>query len=429
MHQNAIKAIVDRAKAIAEEMVYVEPISCRGQKIVGGGHLASSYSLGENGETLRHKLIVETLLKKYLWHDKCSERYLDLRLQNILAEVLKTRDTSPVEPGISQLIADYETLNTEYQVIIPLVGVKVGDEPVHLGRIKIRQYEESLSAELTERGRTIIMANPRYSDDYKVRLFEQMDSRHFSAITGHACSEYIIAAEPIKARESTLEQTRLALDLLRYAILFLYDDQHPRAVGLIGDLPEQSRMMVSIRTDDQGVNIFLQATNIPLALDSDVIEGMKGIGVFDLSDIINRSSYTDFEHVLLRAVHWLASSQTQIENDNALLNLVACLETFFKVERGAPITANIAEGVALLTTSDLESRKKRKKLVTDLYDKRSTLTHEGIASVTDADVREMIKIVRDLTLVMIRHRNKFNSHKDFKDWLGNQKLNAEIRFP
>jgi hypothetical protein len=116
---------------------------------------------------------------------------------------------------------------------------------------------------------------------------------------------------------------------------------------VLGDVSDDHRISVAIQTDDQGVNFGSEMRNHSLELSDGSIARMRAIGVFDLSDLIVKTTRTEFEDVILRAVHWLASAQMQPENENALLNLVTCLETFFKAEAGTPITATIAEGVAL----------------------------------------------------------------------------------
>jgi hypothetical protein len=192
---------------------------------------------------------------------------------------------------------------------------------------------------------------------------------------------------------------------------------------------DDHRVSVAIRTDNQGVNHGAEMQNHPLVLDDQAIDRMRAIGVFDLSDLIVKPARTEFEDVILRAVHWLASAQAQAENENALLNLVTCLETFFKAEAGMPIMATIAEGVALLTATGTEDRKLRKGRVAYFYGKRSKLTHEGDGKITTADLEDLTQICRDLTLLLIKYRDKFAGHKQFRNWLEDQKLGGEVKFP
>jgi len=273
------------------------------------------------------------------------------------------------------------------------------------------------------------MSNPKYPSERKAAYFKGKDDRYLSKLRGNVCSEIVVKAEPSRAMEIALEETRKALDLLRYGILFLFTKERPRAVGVLGEVTEQSRVAIAIRTDNKEANITEERTNFPLELTDETLKRMKDIGIFDLSDVITKKDKTEFEEIILRAVHWLASAQAQNENENTLLNLVTCLETFFKAEAGTPITATISEGVALLTATEVEARKERKRRVADFYGKRSKLTHEGEGLITNADLLELTMIARDLTLWMIRNRSKFRDHESFKGWLEDQKMSAEVRLP
>jgi hypothetical protein len=427
MHEKAIESLVRRAKAVAEEMVHPEPLPYAGQKIIEGQHAAESFTVTDQGEGLLVELISDQLYSK--WSDKFSAKYIEGKVASMLLEAAQQRGTAPVEVGIRSLVAEYEAFDTEYQVILPLVGVLIGKTPIHLGRATLRGYDDAVSGELTERCRRIIQANPMYPPEWKDKSFQELDKRFLTEIRGSVCSEVVATAEPIRAREIALEETHLALDLLRYAILFLFDKERPRAVGVLGEVSEDNRVAVAIRTDNRGTSYNIERTNFPLELDDSAIERMRAIGVFALSDLIVKTKKTDFEDVILRAVHWLASAQTQNENENALLNLVTCLETFFKAEAGTPISATIAEGVAMLTASGLEERKRRKVRVSYFYGKRSKLTHEGDGKITNAELGELTLICRDLTLLMIRNRDKFEGHKEFRNWLEDQKLSSTIGFP
>lgn len=427
MHEKAVAALVERVKAVAEQMVYPDPLPHAGQKIVGGTHPISSFALTDEGDDLRRKLVADHLYAK--WSDKFSEKHIEGKVTSILLEAAERRDTTGVEAGVRGLVAEYEAFDAEYMVVLPLVGVSIGKTPITLGRATLRGYDDAVAGDLAGRCRTIIEANPNYTPEWKANYFEDMDRNYLSELRGSVCSEVVVRAEPNRAKEVALEETRLALDLLRYAILFLYTKERPRAVGVLGDVSDDHRVSVAIRTDNQGVNHGSEMRNHPLELDDRTIARMRAIGVFDLSDLIVKPTRTEFEDVILRAVHWLASAQAQAENENALLNLVTCLETFFKPEAGTPITAAIAEGVALLTATGTEARKRRKGRVAHFYGKRSKLTHEGDGKITTAELLELTLICRDLTMLMIRHRDKFAGHRDFRNWLEDQKLGGDVSFP
>ena len=94
-----------------------------------------------------------------------------------------------------------------------------------------------------------------------------------------------------------------------------------------------------------------------------------------------------------------------------------------------PITASISEGVAFLTKEGVTERKRRKDRVKHFYEKRSKLTHEGDGAIASDELVELTLIARDLTLLMIQHRDKFATQKAFREWLEDQKLSGSVNWP
>src|SRR4051794_15147005 len=100
----------------------------------------------------------------------------------------------------------------------------------------------------------------------------------------------------------------------------------------MGDVATDNRYSVSLRADNQGANYSQSKTRNQFTLTSYAVQIMRDNGVFKLSDMTRNPNQTEFERIILRAVRWLASAQTQVETDNAFLNLVTSLETIFQVK-------------------------------------------------------------------------------------------------
>src|SRR5208337_1255248 len=121
MHDKALAALIDRTKAIGEEMVYLSPLPNAGAKIVGGEHATSAFAFSDKGGELLRTLVREELLQKRGWSDRFSEEYIRKRLTSIFHQVREERSLSPIEAGVKQLISEYESFDEEYFVIVPLV--------------------------------------------------------------------------------------------------------------------------------------------------------------------------------------------------------------------------------------------------------------------------------------------------------------------
>jgi hypothetical protein len=112
------------------------------------------------------------------------------------------------------------------------------------------------------------------------------------------------------------DKDKKVVDLLRFSILLLDRDKDKKVVGLLGEACEDTRATISIKSDDSGVNYMGSVVFHSFSLTRQTVEAMQQIGVFVLSDLLRKERLTEFEEVIFRAVHWLASAQAQFENVN-----------------------------------------------------------------------------------------------------------------
>ena len=303
---------------------------------------------------------------------------------------------------------------------------------LQIGNVRLVNMKDENATRFAERCRSIVMRNKVYNDEQKQAIFADYERHWIPKVLNRACAEVKISAEPERAVERAIEETRRVVDLLRFSILFL-DSERDRGngsqnewrkvIGIQGDACADKRTVVSIN-DEGGMYYSNSMVNHWFDLHELVVEEMRQLGVFVLSDLMKKAELSEFEEVILRAVHWLASAQAQEQKENALLNLITCLETFLKPSDKDPITATIAEGVAILTADTLEARKRRKKRIKEFYQKRSTLTHEGDGEILLSELDELTAIARDLTINMIRRRDEFAKQQELRDWIDDQKLSG-----
>ena len=121
-------------------------------------------------------------------------------------------------------------------------------------------------------------------------------------------------------------------------------------------------------------------TQIPvLCLISVQFKESRWVGGMNLSNILQKpySDLSDFEETLLRGVHWLSNSHSQLELETKFTCLVTCLETYFTPRGGDQIANAIAEGTSFLIFDSKNERIALKGLVKKLYGKRSAISHGG----------------------------------------------------
>jgi hypothetical protein len=357
--------------------------------------------------------VVELLLKQDGWSERVSEKAIYDRIFEVVRVTLLANGGSSFDQHISRLFALFDEHSVEQIVCLPLFGIAMECEKMRIGRVMLENMTQERIAET-------VLANPGLLGDSLKTGLEQGVYAVFRTV-----------AEPQRAKEIGIEETRRALDLLRLAIILL-KMEHPPAQTIILGLehetnfnPEHRKISI-IPADGRSFQMHFGAERhyFPLTLNADTAKSMDGIGVLAISGILQKSIHalTDFEKTLLRAIHWFANYQTQFENENRLLCLITCLETFFTPKDGNPIGTAIAEAVALFTSDELAARKKIKRRVKDMYQLRSSVSHGGHTAVLDSQLREILEISRMLMERMIARREEFSDRDAVLTWVEEQKL-------
>ena len=239
---------------------------------------------------------------------------------------------------------------------------------------------------------------------------------------GQTLSEFKVVAEPERAFERAKEETRRALEILRFASKSIYPMSEDIRIGLEDERRYSSRPafilsdhQTTFKRDSEGSpNLF--------EINSEARQTMEKIGVHTLSDILQKNHATTFEEALLRAVHWFSSALLQPEFENAFLYMIVALETLFTQKDGGPIANSIAEGVALILSEELERRKEIKRKVKDYYGKRSGISHGGKISIVATDYLNLLEIAHKIIMELTKRANDFQNQESFLEWLEDLKL-------
>ncbi|MBA4312132.1 MAG: hypothetical protein C0417_05840 [Chlorobiaceae bacterium] len=372
--------------------------------------------------------VARTLLQDESWSEKFSEKYVDDLLQKVLAKTLRDGNTNKLETYLDEIINEFSNYSQERIVYIPLAGIQMSMDELSIGKVVLKKMKESDLAAITSQIEKVTQSLKNTSEE-KALILELQQREIGENLRGHVCSVFKVIAEPEQARERAEEETRRVIDLLRFAIPALYPKGYNIAIGLQGEVFRVSRWIPIISTDGKSFNTHANLVGplIPFEINDPHLEHMIKIGVFKVSKVLAKlgRDVGDFERVVLRALHWLANSQIQEENENKLLNLITCLETFLTPRDGDPIGTFIAEGVAILLADDLESKIRLKKRVKELYHLRSAVSHGGRKAILDSDLVELENITGALTMTLIDRMEEFQSHKALFDWIESKKLGGK----
>jgi hypothetical protein len=420
MHKNALKDVAGQLKAIAERMEHPDGLPNGGTPILAGSERAESFQLGDDayGDLLK---LVKALHGHY--GSKYSEEHIHRELDDVLRRVLEVHSADIIQAEIERIDQDFEAFNESHFIVVPLAGVELAINELQLGNVKLVRLQGDAAEALRARCRSVLTRNTAHTEAQKEQIFKEIEGGELSKVLGRTCATITVSGENHRAVEVALDETRRAVDLLRYLTLFI-PGRRKYSLGIQGEIGDGKRTTVAIRTDEESVHYLGVANYDVLAIGQWHVELMKNLGILDLSDLLQKPQRTNFEQALIRAVHWLASGQAQFENENALLNFITCIEALLKPSAQEPITAAIAEGTAILIRKTLDERKEVKKQVKDFYQKRCTLTHEGEGQILDADLRGLKKLALELTVHLVGRRGEFTSQQQLRSWLEDKKLSG-----
>lgn len=378
----------------------------------------------------------ESLVKDILGQNdlsyKFSEKYIEKRLKSVIAKIIQSNEKERcARKSLEDLINSLLNYNQEWTVLVPLAGLELELDSIELGKITIFKMTHQRMEEFLAQFDKITLAS---TTRMKAKQ-EMMRVSHdiFESLLGDACAKLQVVAEPERARERAEEETRRVLDILRYCIPFLYQRSFRVNVSLKAEKSRQPRWTPIISCDMKSsfLTSKLIGQMVPFRLNKENIGEMETIGAFKLFDTLakERRQLSDFEEALLRSIHWFSNHLDQYEIENQFLSLVICLETLLTPRNNDPTCNAIAEGIAILLITKVNSkdnvfdkRKALKSRVKKLYGKRSGISHGGKKQIFESEVRELEMIAKFLLMEMTRRKHEFQSQEKLLAWIEKQKL-------
>lgn len=358
------------------------------------------------------------LARQRHWSDRVSETYLGQRLVPILTTA---RGGVPehVETSIDDLINEVENYAVERTAYVPLKGVVLSLNELELGRVVLRVVDDQ---ELDRIRQELKIAHATATGNAESR--DEVDHLLIEAsknLGGKVCALYSSVAEPTRVREQAEVESRRVLEVLVFGNAALYPF-HPRSdavAGLEGEVPPVGPWIGIVGADGFNFSIQMAPTSWPIEITLSEVEAFDKVGVFALADLLTRpeESLTDLEDALLRAVHWFAASQTQVELENRLLNLMTSLEVVVGPDDNSPIASAVSERTALIVARTDTYRDEIRKFVRGLYRARSGVSHGGRKVVAEEDVKELRRVAAELIMTLIRHGDRIRTKEELRPWL------------
>jgi transcriptional regulator with XRE-family HTH domain len=371
------------------------------------------------GEPARQFLsLAGRLAQQRYWSDRVSESYVTEQLVPILTTA-RRGVVEQVVSAIDDLINEIENYSVERTAYVPLKGVLLEIPELQLGRVVLRVVDEK---ELDRIRQELKSAHAAAAGNAEIRAdVDQLPIEVSKNLGGKVCAIYSSVAEPTRAQEQAEVEARRALESLIFANAAMYPF-HPRSdavVGLEGEVPRLGPWIGVIGADRFTFSVRTAPTSWPIEITPSAVEAFDEVGVFALSDLLARpeDSLTDLEDALLRAVHWFAASQAQVELENRLLNLMTSLEVLIGPEDNSSIASTVSERTALIVARTDAYREGIRKFVRGLYRARSGVSHGGRKVVAEGDVKELRRVAAELIRTLIRHKDRIRTKEELRAWL------------
>jgi Apea-like HEPN len=358
------------------------------------------------------RTLSDTLLEEGGWGQKLSGDYVEQGILDIMLKLTDQPTHSGTQPLLEELADSFDSYNEHRTVYIPLSGVKMTDvDELPFGEVVLKQMTEEQKEEV---GQSLHTNEDRGTFFRKVRVVPY--------------AEVTVSAEPIKAWEIAQDRVRDVLDILRYVMPFLSNEELDPDINLLG-LNRSYPPLLAVHSG-KVENLFGSFRHIPtdVEISQETLKYMEDVGFFKAVEFAGKEEKTGLELAVLRGIQWAADSQGQRQYGNMLLSLIIALECLLPSERSSGSTWT-SEGAALLLGQNSTERKKIRDRVRGLYRKRNDIMHQGGGEeVTQDDIASARKLVHNIIRRIINSGDTFVTQAgtyDIASWLEDRKLAGE----
>jgi len=268
------------------------------------------------------------------------------------------------------------------------------------------------------------------SDERKAQLREVWD-RNVSQLCGLSCIEVRTSGgDDAFLREAADRALERATDLLQLTIDVT--GASPRTVLRGNLLPQAVPPRVMFRIDGEAAQLYNDLKHTHRAnLSSENLEKLCDKGFGPVLDALSEphAKLSKIQQALLNSMHWIADSRRQANRENRITSAVTAIEIFFVTDGNAPIAREVSEGVAWILGDNLEQRKHLRKLMSDLYGRRSKVSHVGLRNIDEGEEREVYRVAVSVLVQMCRLSATFKTQEEIRNWLADCRLSGASRFP
>jgi hypothetical protein len=246
------------------------------------------------------------------------------------------------------------------------------------------------------------------------------------SLQGLAAAVSQITAEPRRAEERALQETELALSVLRIYCKAQLVPQFVCRWAPFGVVPQRTRTVMfmgkngierhnSRMIDKPAWGVFATTE----------VEELREFGLSAYSELLKAPTRTDFQEKVLQSVVRYSKAPLEPDVEDRLVHYFSALESLLLRHQGEPVLQNISERLAVFVENTLEGRKRILRDTKDVYDMRSARVHGRTIEEGEALQRFMQYLARFYVRVA-QHLNAFPSKVAFLDRLDDMKMSGGV---
>ena len=358
-------------------------------------------------ERLRQKL------QKPQWTAKWSATRLENELRRTIGSALSLHDETEITGEFGKLAARLDAPAPHLTVNYPIDGLTLEHtSDVRIGGVRL--FTLNSEAMLTE-----------LRSDSGEPASETLECQQLKALNAMVCAELVVEGDAERAR---VEADKLAEPVVDF-IQMLVALNEPTATRIrIAPRSRNDMLLPLLVYDRVDKRVQPDRTLLPPSrynLDALSIERARQLGFGALIESLAKSALerSEFENLLVQALHWIADAERQLQYESKLTSYVTALDMFFTAQN-SPIVRDVSEGVAYVMSSTPRGRSELRALVARLYNRRSKVSHEGQRDIGQMEIGQVRKMVIVFFGRLSSMAARFNSRADLNSWLGELRLSG-----
>jgi hypothetical protein len=314
------------------------------------------------------------------------------------------------------------------KIYVPLLGVRCDLPGFHVGPLQFVHVDETAAARMRTDALGFLGSNSSVGPvkDFAARIHGTIDE-----LTGTTALLYECETDHVSARDKVFSAALDALAFLRLLASFVFSELLDPVIDFYGNFTYDfgSPYYFAILG---GSGVFsgmlrLAERNV-LVISDETVELSYALGLDNLLKLYQQgNAASEFEQLILRAVGWFSSASVPMRYENRLLNYVTSLEMFLG-GGNAPVAQNVSEGAALFIADSAEARLQIAKVITDYYNERSRISHEGALSSSLEKVLALKSICKTFLAGALARHTLFSNKKQFREYIKRIRLSGARPF-